>query len=70
MSPQLDRNQVLHLIVTQLQYYDFPSIAQVVASATGLVDYSLDPSSRLAELAYLGTQVEKNSDDPTTDLGT
>ncbi|KAI9189659.1 hypothetical protein H9P43_001092 [Blastocladiella emersonii ATCC 22665] len=54
----MDRDDVLQLIVAQLQEYDHASIAQVVATATGLSDYSLDPSPRLAELLALGKRVE------------
>ncbi|KAJ3367328.1 hypothetical protein GGF31_007579 [Allomyces arbusculus] len=58
LGDQMDREEVLRLIVAQLQEYDFPSVAQVVATATGLTDYSLDPSPRLAQLAHLGAQAE------------
>ncbi|KAJ1501353.1 hypothetical protein HMI54_000485 [Coelomomyces lativittatus] len=55
---EIDRNELLQLIVAQLQYYDFSNIARVVAKTTGLPDYSFEPSSRLAEWVALGKSME------------
>lgn len=49
---------MLKLIVSQLQEYNYSNVAEVVATAVGMEEYSLDPSSRLSELVGLGQQAE------------
>lgn len=58
----LDKEEVLQLIISQLQYYDLGTVASVVAASTNTTPaYSSSP--RLAELLYLGTKAEAVNED-------
>ncbi|RKO83969.1 WD40-repeat-containing domain protein, partial [Blyttiomyces helicus] len=54
-DPQIPKDQLISLIVSQLQHYGHNNIAQVVAEATG-VPLTFDPSPRLAEMCYIASQ--------------
>ncbi|KAI9140748.1 WD40-repeat-containing domain protein [Paraphysoderma sedebokerense] len=52
----LSKEEILKLIVNQLQFYEFNSIARVVADTTG-VEPTVEPSNSLAEYAAIGKKV-------------
>ncbi|OUM63699.1 hypothetical protein PIROE2DRAFT_9709 [Piromyces sp. E2] len=58
----LEKEEVLQLIISQLQFYDLENAAQVIAESTNITP-AYSASSRLAELLYLGTKAETVNED-------
>jgi len=58
----LEKEEVLQLIISQLQYIDMENAAQIIAESSNITP-AYSASSRLAELLYLGTKAETVNED-------